>query len=56
MRQLRAEVRRLQQERDILKKALAIFTHDAVSPYRFIQAQTRHYPARRLCQVLGVVR
>lgn len=26
MRQLRAEVRRLQQERDILKKALAIFT------------------------------
>ena len=26
MRQLQAEVRRLQQERDILKKALAIFT------------------------------
>lgn len=25
-----------------------------MSRYRFIQAQTRHYPVRRLCQVLGV--
>jgi len=27
---------------------------DAVSRYRFVRAQTRHYPVRQLCQVLGV--
>lgn len=25
-----------------------------MSRYRFVQAQTRHYPVRQLCQVLGV--
>lgn len=26
-----------------------------MSRYRFIRAQTRHYPVRQLCQVLGAV-
>ena len=31
-----------------------LYAADAVSRYRFIQGQTRHYPVRRLCQVLRV--
>ena len=57
-RQLRSENERLKQERDILKKAIAIFK-PAARPkmkYQFIEEQRLEFPVRVLCEVLEVKR
>ena len=59
--QLRAANRRQVQELAILKtsrcqrllKALAPTDAGPMSRYRFVDAERRHYPVRRLCQALG---
>ena len=51
---LRRELRRVEQERDILKKATAFFRPAERVIFAFILTEKAHYPVRTLCAVLQV--
>ncbi|MBI1277559.1 MAG: IS3 family transposase [Anaerolineaceae bacterium] len=56
IRPLKRELEITRQERDILKKAIRVFSREGiVSRYQFIADHHREYPVQRLCAVLGVV-
>ncbi len=54
LRKLRAELKRVTEERDIVKKATAYFAKDCRLQYAFITKHSTDYPVRRLCQTLKV--
>jgi len=54
LRKLRAELKRVTEERDIVKKATAYFAKDCRLQYGFITKHSTDYPVRRLCQTLKV--
>jgi len=57
LRELRRRVRRLEQEREILKQGGGLLRErDAVSCFRFIAAKKATFPISLLCSVLGVSR
>ena len=54
MRQLRAANRRLEQELEILKKVIAIFSTDPMSCWQFIEQERSMYFVDLLCRTLDV--
>ncbi|WP_449308606.1 IS3 family transposase [Paludisphaera soli] len=54
LRRLRAEVKRLQTERDILKKATAFFAGESFLRYDFVERHRGRWPVRTMCRVLRV--
>jgi HTH-like domain len=59
LRELRRKVKRLEQKRDVLKRATALFareTETRVSVYRHISAERAHcnHPVSPMCELLGV--
>ena len=59
LRALRKRVKRVEQERDILKRAAVLFaaeTENPVSTYRIISAERASFPVSVMCEVLGVSR
>ena len=56
IRLLKRRLREAEEERDILKKTLAIFSKKALMVYQFIYDHRNQFPLWRLCQVLSVSR
>ena len=54
LRRLRAENKRLQMERDILKKRDGLLRRGVVVTYGFVEAHRERRPVRLMCQVVGV--
>ncbi|WZP00264.1 IS3 family transposase [Isosphaeraceae bacterium EP7] len=54
LRRLRAEVKRLTMERDILKKATAFLRQGVVMRYGFVERHRDRWPVRLMCRVLRV--
>lgn len=55
IRQLKQQLREAEEERDILKKALAIFSKKALK-YQFIRDQLQQFSLTRLCRLLAISR
>lgn len=53
---LRAELRRTEEERDILKKAAPVLYETPRVKYRFIHEHCNEYRIRNLCRMLRVSR
>jgi transposase len=53
-RRLKRELERVQQERDILKKVVSIFSRESKCAYHFIEQYKHEFPVVVMCQVLGV--
>ena len=56
VRHLEKELARVTRERDILKKAVAIFSKGTESIYRFIEGHRTEFPVQEMCRVLSVSR
>ncbi|WP_097115643.1 MULTISPECIES: IS3 family transposase [unclassified Pseudomonas] len=54
LRKLRAELKRVTEERDILKKGRRVLCQGVRLKYAFIKKHSTDYPVRRLCQTLKV--
>ncbi|WP_097086856.1 IS3 family transposase, partial [Pseudomonas sp. URIL14HWK12:I9] len=54
LRQLRAELKRVTEERDNLKKGRRVLCQGVRLKYAFIKKHSTDYPVRRLCQTLKV--
>ncbi|XWN25064.1 MAG: IS3 family transposase [Marinobacter salarius] len=54
LRQLRAELRRVTEERDILKKGRSVLCQGVRVKYRFIRAHQKEFRVRVMCRVLNV--
>lgn len=54
LRRLRAELKRVTEERDILKKTAAYFTKECGAEYAFISQLSADYSVRCLCLILKV--
>jgi transposase len=54
LRRLRRENEVLRQKRDILKKAVAIFSRPEIDRFLFIEHHREHFEVRIMCRVLGV--
>ncbi|MBZ2210120.1 IS3 family transposase [Massilia soli] len=54
MRRLKAELKRVTEERDILKKGRGVLCQDVRVRYTLIVALQDHYSVRRLCKMLDV--
>ncbi|MEH6669510.1 MULTISPECIES: IS3 family transposase [Halopseudomonas] len=53
-RRLKAELKRVSEERDILKKGHRVLRQRVRLRYAFIQSQVDKYPVRRLCKMMKV--
>ncbi|WP_152486783.1 IS3 family transposase [Halopseudomonas pelagia] len=53
-RRLKAELKRVSEERDILKKGHRVLRQRVRLRYAFIQSQVDKYPVRRLCKMMTV--
>lgn len=53
-RRLRAELKRVSEERDIYKKGHRVLRQRVRLRYAFIQSQVDQYPVRRLCKMMSV--
>ena len=53
-RRLKRELERVQQERDILKKAVGIFSRESKCAYQFIEQHKQEFPIVVMCRVLDV--
>ncbi|MDT1026728.1 MULTISPECIES: IS3 family transposase [Pseudomonas aeruginosa group] len=53
---LRAQMRRLEEERDILKKAGAVLCQGARVKYRFVNEHRHQHAITKMCQVLRIAR
>jgi len=56
IRRLKRELYDVRQERDILKKALAIFSKKTVEKFRFIREHADTFRVTKMCQVFVVSR
>nr|WP_206108271.1 IS3 family transposase [Paludisphaera soli] len=54
LRRLRAEVKRLTMEREILKKATGLLRQGVVMRYDFVEAHRGRWPVRLMCRILAV--
>ncbi|WP_139798934.1 IS3 family transposase [Andreprevotia lacus] len=54
IRRLKAELKRVTEERDILKKGRRILCQGVRVRYAFIRAHEQQFPVRRLCRVMSV--
>ena len=53
IRKLKRENERLRMERDVLKKAIAIFSETQKMKFQFIRDHREHFPVRLMYRVLG---
>lgn len=51
---LKRELKRAQQEQDILKEAVGVLCQRVKEHYPLIKSRSRHYPVRMLCEALGL--
>ncbi|MDA7774211.1 IS3 family transposase [Pseudomonadales bacterium] len=54
LRQLKAQLRRVTEERDILKKSRSVFRKRVKEKYTFIKARLKQYPVAAMCRVLEI--
>lgn len=56
MRRLKAELRRVTEERDILKKGRRVLCQGVRAKYEFMRAHLAEFRVSSMCRVLGVHR